>query len=200
LWTHFANRSQAKFTNSIGCYMTSHFIGFDYSQDPTGREVLANARQAIAEGAAYADMPLGVLWHALRCYPRFPDARILAVSEIITPPRDPDAGNVCITEEPVPEVYGPRFSSLGMYVREEGEQLSVSIQYATDFFAREGAQNLLRDLVSAVSELGIRSGDAVSGYEKLSQTYPQHSATSRCEMGEFVVIGSDLIPQLAIRQ
>lgn len=186
LWCHFANRSRPEVQNSIGYFVHRHLIGLDFPPELSGAELLWQTRKAILDAYEHQLMPLAHVWHSMNRWPRFADTRVL-VDYYQADELWEDwqlASGLQIRRVALPGVLSPRFSSLGMYVRDSREGMSLEVQYSQDRFPQTSVRHLLDDVQSVITHLLSHPDTKVSDFFSA----PRYGTVARPSkrMGEFV--------------
>lgn len=160
VWGHFANRMRPEIHHSVGWFANTHLIGIE-ADGTSVHDVLLNVRRAILDGSEHQEMPVGLLWRTMGLYPRHPDARLLvdvSVADEPTPGAPQTAELMIHHAAHLNPSYG-RFSNLGLYIRDDRERITLSIQYAADRFPQGGVRQLLDELQNEVISL-VRGSEA----------------------------------------
>lgn len=198
VWGHFSNRRRSETQDVIGYFANTHILGFDLSSDPTGSDLLNQARSVVSEAADHEEMPLPYLWRTLRCHPLMLDPSVLIDFRTATKASRVDTGieaGLRITEVPLPNISSPRSASLGTYVTDHGDRLSVRVQYATDRFPRTAIKHMLEDLQAILVRIIEEPTSKASGFRHVVGRYSVSARAPDSSMSEFVVVGSELIPE-----
>ena len=194
IWGHFANRERAEIQGALGYFSNTHLLGIDLSASLTGRDLLRQVKGVVLSSCANQALPH--LWRVLRCHPRFPDANILLDYYTLTPPTPQESWNgLRVADVPLPNVSSPRWSSLGVYVIDNREDIWLRSQYSAARFPHAAVQHLLEDLRSVVLRLVAHPSATVSNFADIAERYSANPHARNDRMGEFVVIGSKLIPE-----
>ena len=181
LWCHFANRSRPEVQNSIGYFIHRHLIGLDFPPELSGAELLWQTRKAILDAYEHQLAPLAHVWQVMNRWPRFADTRVLADEQW----EDWQlAGGLQIRRVAIPGALSPRSSSLGLYVRDSREGMSLEIQYSQDRFAQTAVRHLLDDVQAVIIHLLSHPDTRVSDFFRA----PRYGTVARPSnrMGEFV--------------
>jgi hypothetical protein len=193
LWSHFSNRQRAETQNTIGYFAHSHLLGIEFTRTMTAVELLHQIRTSMLAAYEHQELPLAMLWNRLHCWPRYADARLLVdyqrTDESWENQRQPSG--LLIRRASVPEVAQGRFSSLGLYIKDDGEQMSLSVQYARERFPQAAVQHLAEDLRAAVGRFLAGPGERISKFVEQPR-YPESSVRPSPGMGEFVRVEGDL--------
>ena len=89
-----------------------------------------------------------------------------------------------------PELRQGRFSSLGLYVKDSGERLVLSVQYVRDRFPQAAIESLVQDLLTVVSRLVSNPG--CKALPLLETRYAGSPSLSRNQMAEFVRLPTEV--------
>jgi hypothetical protein len=140
VWCHFANRPSEESRNAVGWYAHTHLLGIDTEQ----ANLPLHCREVVARAAEHQAVPVMRVWRALGAYPQDPDAKVLLD---VSAADDPLPHGNSLTIEHAPELSPPagRFAGLGIYVRDQGDSLALSVQYLEDRFPRAAIEQLLAD-------------------------------------------------------
>lgn len=147
IWGHFANRMRPDVHRTVGWFANTHLLGIDLGDDPAVRSQLLRVRRTVLDASEHQEMPVALVWRATGSYPRHPDAKVLL--------------DVGVADEPLPQMDGAgelrighathltpsfgRFSSLGLYIRDDRDRIHLSVQYSVDRFPQSAMQRLLAD-------------------------------------------------------
>ncbi len=189
LWGHFSNRRRADVQKTIGYFMHSHLIGLDFSAAPSGVELLHQVRTKVLEGYDHQEMPLAYLWHRLNRWPRYADTRVLLDyhrADETWEQAEPSHGLV-IRRSQLPESLSGRFSSLGVYIKDDSDGMSFSVQYAKDRFPPEAVGHLVEDLQLVIARLLAQPDRKVSDYFDKPR-YSDFPVRLASEMSEFLSV------------
>jgi non-ribosomal peptide synthetase component F len=193
LWSHFSNRGRAEIQNTVGYFVHTHLLGIDFSSNPTGAELLEQVRQTVLDAYEHQEMPLSHLWHHLKCWPRYADARVLVdynhAEEV--PERQSQSRSLAIRRAKQPGLLQGRFSSLGVYIRSSADGLTLSVQYDQARFPQAAIQPLVQDLHTVMARLLVDPHRKAMGLLG-NHRYPASSVHSSAHMGEFVRLATDL--------
>jgi hypothetical protein len=194
LWSHFANRSRPDVQNSVGHFTHTHLIGLDFSADPTGTQLLWQIRRVILDAYEHQEMPLAYLWRTINCWPRYADSRVLLDYHQADEPWEDWqlSSGLTISKAKLPDSPSPRFSSLGVYIQDSRDGMSVYVQYSQDRFPQAAILAMLEDLHSLIAHL------LKNPQKKLSDCFPspryQTARGSTSNMGAFVVLPNKATP------
>ncbi len=147
LWGHFANRANPEVHDSVGWFANTHLLGLDLEPPSSSlRSRLRRVRPAILEAYEHQEMPVALLWRKLGAYPNHPDAKLLLeVSVADRPVQEAEADALKITHKPLLNPRFGRFSNLGLYIRDDGDCIRLSAEYAAERFSAAGVRHLLDD-------------------------------------------------------
>lgn len=198
IWMHFANRARLAWRRGIGWFANTHLIGIRIEENRSGDDLLKQVRSSVLNGIENQQLPLGHMWQVLRCHPRFRDANILVDFNSRRTGDSPhfltDGGTLRRID--LPDESTPRLSTLGVYVDQQGQDVSVRIRYATSLYPDEAMETVLHDL-QVITQLLITSPDSSLGH-LMSSVAPRvdPSRASNGAGADFVVTGTDLIPAI----
>jgi non-ribosomal peptide synthetase component F len=198
LWGHFSNRGRPEFQNTIGYFVHSHLIGIDFSSDPSGAELLQQVRATVLDACDHQEMPLPYLWQKLNCWPRYADARVLLDYHCGEKETDPSSTGLVIRRAKLPESLTGRFSSLGVYVNDDQERISFSVQYLKARFPQVPVEHLVEDLQVVIARFLADPERKVAAFFDRPRYPGSSSVEPASEMGEFVVIENGAIPSLPV--
>ena len=166
--TLVSGRDRAEISNLVGYFVNTVVLRTDLSGDPLWTELLARVREVALGAYAHQDVPFERLVDELapaRDLSRNPLFQVLfAMHEAVPGP----------LPEPVSRrdlegrLGGARFD-LAFDVTDLGDDLAVSIEYATDLFAPATARRLGRHLVRVVEQLVADPAARLSTVEILSR-------------------------------
>ena len=202
IWSHFSNRGRPEVQNTIGYFVHSHLLGVDFSASPTGAELLQQVRQTVLDGYDHQEMPLPHLWQELNCWPRYADAQVLVDYQSTEEGWEdgPRPSGLAIQRTKLAELRPGRFSSLGVYIIDGKDGMSLSVQYAKDRFPQAAIRHLLEDLEAVIAQFLAGPDRRVSSFIE-NPRYADTPVRPAAAMSEFVRQGRDMarswqIPQL----
>lgn len=201
IWSNFANRKHLQIRRAVGFFSTIHLVGIDLTADPSVTELAAEVRSSVLGALENQEMPLPHLWKRLRCYPLDPDPVVLLDYIETNPnrrasPTPSDPPLVIRRAVLPPGAPFLRRSSLGLYVLDDGTQISLESQFASTLFPPNAVEDLLRDLQSVLETMVKAPGARVSEFASVARRYPRCSADPDSTMKHFLVSGADRIPQV----
>ena len=201
IWTYCYNRVRPEIQNVIGYFVNRHLIGLDVNSNLSAAALLHYVRAVVCETMTHQEMPLDFLWQMLRCRPRFFDANVnlgfrrtdQTVEEAGTPLLGQGISDIKLPVTNLPGVTG-----LGVLVEDNGLTLSMHCRYSADRYPEGAIEQMLRDLRAILTEMVQFPEAAVSRYSTLIHQWPQPRSTKREQMGEFILLNSDLIPEVHV--
>ena len=187
IWSHFSNRGRPDVQNTIGYFVHSHLLGIDFDSASTGTELLEQVRQTVLDGYDHQEMPLPHLWQELNCWPRYADARVLVDYQQTEEPWEdvPPSSGLAIHRAKLPELRQGRFSSLGVYIRDGKDGMSLSVQYAKNRFPELAIRHLLEDLQAVIAQFLAGPDRRISAFVEKPR-YADSPVRPAVGMGEFV--------------
>jgi myxalamid-type nonribosomal peptide synthetase MxaA len=197
LWSHFSNRTRPETHNIVGFLANTHLIGLDLTSDPTGEELLMQSHSTAVEALKHQEIPIAHLWHMLGCHPRYPDATVLLDfrTEMSSVRAVKSTSDLEMTRCAPPGTRPARLSRLGFYVEASEETITIRVEYSIARFPACAVRQMLEDLRLVINGMMSPRDIRVSSFSDLSQRYgPTLISPSTAEMGEFIVLSSDLIP------
>ena len=199
LWTHYANRYPAEFSQSVGWFANTHLLGIDLSDDPSFGELLKRVRQTVLEDLANQHLPLAWLWQKARFYPRHADARVsfslIRSDEAGFSPPSQSPTPLSMRRSLLPAASWGRQPSLDLYGVLGVTSVSLAALYSCATFTTSAIEALLSDFDALLHEILARPTIRLSDVASCTR-YELEPAQACPEMREFVVIGSDLIPSV----
>jgi hypothetical protein len=151
IWGHFANRMRPVTRDSVGWFANTHLIGINGGNSV--RETLPAVRRSVLNAHQHQEVPVGLVWRSMGGYPRDPDARVLLDLHAIDEIEEPGPLGLRIQHLPRMNPTMGRFSNLGLYIRDEHERMTVSIQYASDRFPADAIRRVLADFRREIENL-----------------------------------------------
>ena len=143
LGTPIAGRTQPETENLIGLFLNTLVLRTDLSGEPTFRELLKRVRKVALEAYAHQDLPFEKLVEALplqRDLSRSPLFQVMFVLQS-APFESAKLGALNLT--PVPLGNGAAKFDLTLFLEEQAEGLSGSVEYNTDLFDKSTIVRLL---------------------------------------------------------
>jgi hypothetical protein len=154
VWGHFANRSLPQFRDSIGWFATTHLLGIDAGEPQAPKDLLQAVHATVLDAAEHQEVPIALLWRALGAYPRDPDAKVLLdlnVAVDLPPVRTGQTELTALLRHDLTPSFG-RFSSLGIYLRDDRRTIEIAVQYSSDRFSAADMRQLIGDFTRKVGE------------------------------------------------
>lgn len=198
IWCHFANRSQNESQRVVARLVNTHLVGFDLDSNMTFRMFLRQVRTTVLQAATYQELPIEYLWQTLRCHPRFRDVGILVdvriAPELYSRPHRALDG-VVMTHADIPQSRR-YFSNLALHVETHISQMVLRLKYCKDWFAADKMSVVLGDLQRIIVQAAEDPEMTIRRLADVTTRSSSHDVVARpcAEMSEFVVIGSDLMP------
>lgn len=193
VWCHLANRVLPGTAGTVGLFKNSHILGVEILPGMSGTDLIAHLRRIVAQAIVHQEMPLEHLWTALRCIPRDGDAAVL-IDFRTTIAADHTVGDLKISSARLPPICrSPRFSAFGLYIVDEGDRLSTSVQYLTSRFRESGVQEFLRQLKNVCMELALHPERPVARLKCLEE-FPAGRTADSGHLGEFTVLPNGIKP------
>jgi len=192
IWSHFSNRGGPDVQNTVGYFAHTHLLGIDLSSGPTGAQLLQQVRQTVLDGYDHQEMPLPHLWQELNCWPRYADARVLVDYHQADEPWEdqPQTSGVVMERAQLPEIRQGRFSSLGLYIRDSRDGMSVTVHYAKDRFQPPAIRHMLEDLQIVIAQFLAGPERKISAFIEKPR-YADSPVHRSIEMSEFVRLSKD---------
>jgi amino acid adenylation domain-containing protein len=185
VWTHFSNRTKAAYLNSVGWFAQTHLVGFGVSGEITVREWLSAVHRSVLNCSKHQALPLSHLWTHLGCYPRFPDARVLLDFIPYAPQREETIGELILEDVLLPDSAAARLASFGVYVKDRGDTISISIRYLDGLYAAPAVEQFLNRLLALVERLVDGAERSVADF--VTASAPSENAGHASEtMSEFI--------------
>ena len=194
IWTHFSNRKRGTYQNVVGYFANTHLLGTRIEPNESGRSLLKRVRELVLNASIHGGLPLPQLWWRLRCHPRYSDASLLLAYRQIT--GSSRLGEGTITAGPVTGISSPRWSTLGIYVMDDGHDIFIKSQYITSMYRQASVRQLLEDFGAVLSMLVSDPDAKVSTFSEIAGRYSGRHRPRDGAMSEVIVVGSDLIPTL----
>jgi len=186
VWNHFSNRRKAAYLGSVGWFAQTHLVGFEIPEGQTARELLSEVHGSVLKCSKHQELPLPHLWADWGCYPRFQDARVLLDFIPYTSPRSEAIGAVLVEDIHLPDSSAPRLASFGVYVKDLGDKISITIRYVDTLYAAVAVEQFLCDyavlLKRIVCDPDVRVSDFLTTSPPNANTNPATEA-----MSEFVI-------------
>ncbi|WP_370254167.1 amino acid adenylation domain-containing protein [Streptomyces sp. V4I8] len=142
--TPVAGRGRPGLDRLVGCLINMLPVRTSLADRPDFRALLARVRQAVLGALAHEDLPLDRMVEALvtrRDRQLSPLFRVMFNHVTATP--DPDFGPRLRAEGELGWTGETAMFDLGLVVEARGEDLRLTLQYATDLFTEETANTLL---------------------------------------------------------
>lgn len=199
LWGHFANRKAAPgYDRAVGLFAHTHFLGLEFSGSVSRLDALARVKAAVLGASENEALPLPYLWQALRCHPCFPDLMPLLDVRAERAPRGhpSDAATVRFDLVTLPFPPSARRSPLGVYVNVGPVSLSLHSAYVRTIFPSNAVQALLSDILATVIELMKPDKPVAGAAAQAAHRYAGYPKRASPEMGEYIIFGSDLLPDI----
>ena len=197
VWSHCLNRTAPETTDVIGFFINTHLMGFDLSEDLVYRDLLKSVAARQLETLKHQQMPLPHLWRTLRCIPRFADSGIM-LDYLIEDPQvlnSPGAsGSVTFTKTTFEGQTPARMASIGVYVTDRGDELSIRSDYVASLYPSEAVKDMLGDVKDVALAFSANPDVRISDFAAIAGRYADRPRMPRTEMSEFIVLGSDRIP------
>jgi hypothetical protein len=99
-----------------------------------------------------------------------------------------------MTNAVLPQSSSPRWSSLGVYVTDNREQLSMSAEYLEERFPDVAIREMLQDLRQTVMTLVNSPEERIFKLPRISESRSKPRGPHDSRMSEFLVIGGDSLP------
>ncbi|KAA6223894.1 amino acid adenylation domain-containing protein [Streptomyces albofaciens JCM 4342] len=165
LGTPVTDRTDETLHDVVGFFLNTLVLRTDAAGDPSFRELVARARDADLAAYAHQDLPFEHLVEALkpaRSAARHPLFQVLLVLEDALHPAW-DLPGLAAAPVPVPPATVEFDLALGLAARPGGAGLDGYLEYATDLFDPEGAQQLITRLLAVLGQVAadpdIRLGE-----------------------------------------
>lgn len=152
LWGHFANRLRPEDRDAVGWFAHTHLLGIDLGAHPADREFLLHCREVVGNAVQHQATPVMQVWRALGGYPRSNvlDAKVLLDLSLADEPL-PQGNGLVIEHAPELSPLAGRFAGLGLYIRDNRDILSLSVQYLEERFPKTAIEQLLVDFKQEVA-------------------------------------------------
>ncbi len=140
-----ANRTRAEIEGLIGFFVNTLVMRTKLDGNPTFREVLKRVREVALGAYAHQDLPFEMLVDALQPERDMSHSPLFQVAFALqsTPARAVALPRSGLTLEPVEAHSGTAKYDLTLYMDEEGDRLSGSLEYNTDLFDADTIRRML---------------------------------------------------------
>jgi hypothetical protein len=202
IWSHFANRSYAGDSRTVGCFFHSNIIGTDLTGDPTIRSVIKEVSGSVLNAIAHQDVSAEVVWSSLGFSPIVRDIKILLEVKRKKEPLDKDHRQPDIMFEDI-ETVDPRvrrFANFVFSVNIGNNTASLSVRYSKSESNHLRMHRVLIDWRHLLSEFVAQLDAKLSEMPTVSALFASHGRDSpqASAMGHFVVNAPDMIRKLNV--